>query len=463
MSTLPSVNLNNLYAAFGSSGGGIDVASAVSQILDADRVCEQQWQAQQQNIAQQAAGLNQLTSQASSLLDSLTALQDPLGALLASNITSTQPGVVSGTAAAGTAAGTHVVVVQNLATTAAWYSDSVANSTTAFAPGSFDLTVGSGSSQTTTTIPVGNGVNTPADLSQYINGLNLGVTASVVTDANGARVALVANASGSAADFSIQPTPNTSSDSMFTRAATGLNASLTVDGVPISSANNTVTGVINGVTLNLNSQAPGSEVVLTIGADSASAQQAVNAFVSAYNALVANVNSQFAYDSTSQTSGPLSGDSTVRLLQSSLLAAPSYSASSGTMTTLGSLGITMNDDGTLAVNSSTLTAALQNNPTAVQAFFQGPSSNGFAASLTNALGMFTDSSQGAFTVDLKSLNAENTDLQNQINDYEDYLSTVQTNLTNEYNQANILLLQLPAMEKQIDAMLGNNTNGNNGQ
>jgi flagellar hook-associated protein 2 len=461
MSTLPSVNLNNLYAAFGSTGGGIDVTSAVSQILDADRACERQWQSQQQLISLQVSALNQLQSGASSLSDSLDALQDPTGALLATNISSTQPGIVSATAAAGTAAGTHIVVVQNLATTASWYSDVVATSTSPFTAASFDLTVGSGSSQTTTTIALGNGVNTPADLVKYINGLNLGVTASSVTDANGVRVALVSNNSGSATDFNIQPTPGTSSSSLFTRASTGANTSITVDGVPISSATNTVTGVINGVTLSLNGQAPGSEVVLTVGPDSSSAAQAVNAFVSAYNNLVGQVSSQFAYDSTNQTSGPLSSDSTVRLLQSSLLAAPSYSAGSGSITSLAGLGITMNDDGTLSVDSSTLNAAIQNNSGAVQAFFQGSSINGFAANLKSDLSTFSDPSQGAFTVDLQSLNNENNDLQGQVNDYEDYLSTVQTNLTNEYNQANILLLQLPEQQKQIDAMLGNNSNGSN--
>ncbi len=461
MSTLPSVNLNNLYAAFGSAGGGIDVTSAVSQILDADRACERQWQSQQQLISVQVSALNQLQSGASSLSDSLDALQDPTGALLATNISSTQPGIVSATAAAGTSAGTHIVVVQNLATTASWFSDAVATSTTAFTADSFDLTVGSGSSPATTTIALGNGVNTPADLVKYINGLNLGVTASAVTDANGVRVALVSNNSGSASDFSIQPTPGTSSSSLFTRASTGANASLTVDGVPISSATNTVTGAINGVTLSLNGQAPGSEVVLTVGPDAGSAEQAVNAFVSAYNNLVQQVTSEFAYDSTNQTSGPLSGDSTVRLLQSSLLAAPSYSAASGSITSLADLGITMNDDGTLSVDSSTLNAAIQNNSSAVQAFFQGSTSNGFAANLKSDLTTFSDPSQGAFTVDLQSLNNENNDLQDQINNYEDYLSTVQTNLTNEYNQANILLLQLPEQQKQIDAMLGNNSNGSN--
>jgi len=461
MSSLPSVNLNALYAAAGSSSSGIDVAAAVSQILTAERAPEQQWQAQQQVIAQQTAALNQLNSGASTLMDDLDALQSPTGPLMAMNATSTQPGVVTATATAGTAAGNHVVVVQHLASTAAWYSDAVTGSSTAFTAGSFDLTVGTGSSQTTTTIAIGNGVNTPQDLVKYVNGLNLGITASVVTDATGSRVALFSNSSGSASDFSIAPS-GTSTDNIFTRASSGSNAALTVDGVPVSSATNTVGGVINGVTLNLYGEAPDTEVNLSIGPSTSSASQAINAFVSAYNSLVSQVNSQYAYDSTNQTSGPLSGDSTVRMLQSELLAAPSYVTGGSGISSLQSLGITMNDDGTLTVDSGALNAAIQNDPGAVQAFFQGTSMNGFAANLKSGLNTFADPSEGAFTVDLTSYNNQNTDLQHQIDDFETYIATEQTRLTNEYNLANIVLLQMPQQLKQIDAMLGNNTNGSNG-
>jgi len=460
MSTLPTVNLNALFSAAGSASSGINVAATVSQILYADRAPEQVWEAQQQTIAQQTSALNQLNSGASSLVDSLSALQDPLGALAAMDTTSTQPSLVTATASGSAAAGSHVVVVQNLATTASWYSDAVADGNTAFAAGSYDLTVGTGSSQTTTTIQVGNGVNTPNQLASYINGLNLGVTASVITDSTGARVALVSNSSGSASDFSISPSSGNSSGNLFTRATTGTDASLTVDGIPITSASNTVTGAINGVTLNLVGQAPATEVGISIGTDVSQASQAINAFVSAYNSLISQVNSQFAYDSTNKTSGPLSSDSTVRMFQSELLASPSYLASGSAIGTLASLGITMNDDGTLTVDSSTLNNAIQSNPGAVQAFFQGTSSNGFAAYLTNAVNTFADPTEGAFTVDLSSLNAENTDLQNEINDLESYLSGVQTNLTNEYNQADIALQELPIQEQQINAMLGNNTNSN---
>ena len=459
MSSLTSVNLNALYSAFGSSSTGIDVASAVNQILYADRAQERQWQSQQQLIDQQTSALNQLSSGASALMDRLDALQDPTGALAASYVGSTAPSLVTATAAPGTATGNHVVVVQNLATTAAWYSAAVKDSQTPFAAGSYDLAIGSGTSQTTTTITVGNGINTPADLAKSINGLNLGITASVITDANGARVALVSNSSGSATDFSLAPS-GTSSTNLFTRASSGNNASLTVDGVPISSATNSVSGAISGLTLNLLGQEPGTEVVLSVAPDSNSAAQAIQSFVSTYNSLVTAVNSEFAYDSTNKTSGPLSSDTTVRLLQSALLSAPSYSGGS-TQTTLRSLGITMNDDGTLSVDSSTLNAAIQNSPNVVQSFFQGTSLNGFAASLKTALTTYVDPSEGAFTVDLRSLSSTRSDLQDQINDFEDYLSTEQARLTDEYNRANILLLQLPAQQKQLDAMLGNN--GSNGQ
>ena len=322
MSSLTSVNLNNLYAAFGSSASGIDVATAVGQILYADRAIERQWQFQQLLISQQSSALNQLNSAASSLISSLDGLQDPTGALMATNITSSDSSVVTATASPGTPSGSHMISVQKLATTAAWYSDAVSDANATFAAGSLDLTIGSGSSQTVRTLEIGAGINTPDQLAGYVNGLKVGITASVISDAQGARVALVSSSSGSAADFTLAPSEGLTSSNLFTRATTGANATLTVGGVPITSATNSVSGAITGVTLNLKGQAPGNEVVLAVGPDTAQAAQAVNSFVARYNNLVNQVSSQFAYSAASQSSGPLSADTAVRLLQSELLAAP---------------------------------------------------------------------------------------------------------------------------------------------
>ena len=81
------------------------------------------------------------------------------------------------------------------------------------------------------------------------------------------------------------------------------------------------------------------------------------------------------------------------------------------MTSLASMGITVNTDGTLSVDSSTLNSALQNNFSEVQNFFQGTALNGFANSMDKQLTSFINPADGAFTVDLTSMSTQNTALQ----------------------------------------------------
>ena len=449
-----SVDISSLLSALGSSSSGINVAQAVSAAITADRAPEQVWLQQQQTLQTQTNTINQIVSSLSTLSNSLNSLSDPVGALTSMGVTSSNTGLVTASASPGTLAGTHVVVVNNLATTASWYSDSEASSSTPLAAGSFTLQLGSG---TPTTITIGSGVNTLDQLASSINSQNLGVTASVVNDSSGARLAIVSNSSGSANDISITNTSGLS----FTRANTGKNASLTVDGIPISSATNTVSGAVTGLTLNLVGASPGTEVNLSISPDANQISSAVANFVNAYNTVIGEVNSQFAFDQTNQTAGPLAGDSTVRMLQDDLLQGMSYSTTGSAVSTLADLGITMNNDGTLSLDSSTLSNAIQNNFSAVQSFLQGTGSNGFAESLNNQLNTLTDPAQGAFTVELSSISNEQTDLTNEINNFELYIANQQTVLTNEYTQADIAMQELSTQLSQVQAELGLNQNNNN--
>jgi flagellar hook-associated protein 2 len=148
------------------------------------------------------------------------------------------------------------------------------------------------------------------------------------------------------------------------------------------------------------------------------------------------------------------------MLQEAMLTAGNYSGTSGAITTLGQLGINMNNDGTLTLNTSTLNSAIQSNFSAVQNFLQGTAANGFATSLNNQLNSFTDPTNGAFTVELQSISSENSDLQDQVNDFQDFLNSEQTRLTTEYNQIDATLQQLPILQKQIASELGENTSGN---
>jgi flagellar hook-associated protein 2 len=546
-SSSSGIDLSSLLeAATGASTAGIDVTSAVNAAMSAAEAPETEWQAQQTAIQSQESDLTTLSSSATTVENDLAALNSFTGPLASVDVSSSDSNLATAYATGAASSGTHVVNVMNLATTASWYSASpVATSSTGLAAGSFSLQVGSG---TPAQIAVTSG-ETLTQLASAITGLGLGVTASVVSDASGARLSMVSNNSGSASNFTITNTSPqvtkasdgsgwnsgsisdtagatsgsfsiqvgsgaatqitaTSGESLsalasdingrslgvtanvvsdgdgsshlsivntatgdgsgmtitntspqFTQATAGANASLTVDGIPISSASNTVTGAVSGLTIDLLGADAKTNVTLTATADSSTITAAINQFVTDYNTLIGQVNDEFTYNSTSTTAPPLEGDSTVESLQNYLLGAGSYVASgNGGISTLGSLGISMNNDGTLSVDSTTLDNAVQNNTSAVQQFFEGTTLNGFSATLSNQLQGLTDSSDGAFTVEISSLQSNYNDLQDNITNFQDnYLTPLKASLTAEYDAAEIALQELSTTTQEVNAELGNNT------
>ena len=455
MSTASTSALSSVLSALNNGSTGIDVTSAVASIIAAERTPETAWQAQQTTLNGQATELQQLESEADAVSTALDALSDPAGDLTAVSATSSNTSVVTASAASGTASGDHSIVVTQLATTGSWYSAEESSSSATLPSGSFEITAGS----TTQTFTVGSGVNTLDELAASINSSGLGVNASVVNDSGGARLALVAQSSGSAADFTV----TNDSSLAITQAQAGKDASLTVDGVPVTSATNTVTGAVTGLTLNLTgTNSVDDPASVAIQPDTSSITADLNTFVSAYNTLITDLNGQFTFSGSTGSEGVLGGDSVARSLQSDVLNASNLTIGTGAITTLADLGITTNQNGTLTLDSATATQALSSNFAGVVAFFQGSNgSAGYSATVNATLNEYTDTSQGAFSVDLKSEQAEYSDLTDQINTFELYIATQQTELTTEYNNANIALQQLPEQIKQVQALLGDDSSGSN--
>ena len=287
----------------------------------------------------------------------------------------------------------------------------------------------------------------------------LGLTATASSDANGTNLTI---ASGDGV------TPFTINEPAFgfTQAVAAANASLTVDGVPIQSATNTVTGAISGVTLSLLGAAPGSPISLTVASDASQVSTAINQFVTDYNTALGLVTTQFSVDETTNSQGVLGTDPTVVDLQSTLEQMLDYVNTPATGTTtvsmLSDLGINADKDtGVLSVDSATLNNALTNKPDDVQNFLEGTALNGFANSAYNALNAFTSPATGAFKVDLSSIASTNSDLTSQINDFESgYIATQQTILTADYSEAETALQGLSQKMAQINALLGLTPTGN---
>jgi flagellar hook-associated protein 2 len=548
------IDISNILAASsGSSTSGIDVSSAVTAAIYADNAPERAWQADQTTLTSQSTALTSIQTATEAVATDMQNLNTLTGPLAARTVTSSDSNNLTATAATGTVSGTHTVVVNSLATMGSWYSDLESSATATLPASSLTITTAAGATATIAT-GSGNAGDTLNDLATAINGQNLGITATVVSDSTGSRLAIISNSSGSAADFSItsanytgtswtspdMPTgatlgansvtltiggaPTTitttsgetyaqlatainglglgvtatagsdangtnltiaSDDGVtpftinepafgFTQAAAGANASLTVDGVPINSASNKVSGAIPGVTLDLLGAAPGSPISLTVASDASAVSTAINQFVTDYNTAIGLVNSQFADTSSTNSSGAvttsqgvLASDPTVVSLQSTLEQALDYVATPATGTTsvstLADLGITVANDGTLSVDSTTLNNALTNNPADVQNFFEGTALNGFSNSIYNALNNFTSPANGAFELDLNSISASNSSLTSQINDFENgYIASQETLLTADFTSAEVALQQLPQEMQELNSELGFTNSGNNG-
>jgi len=292
--------------------------------------------------------------------------------------------------------------------------------------------------------------DTLTTLASYINSLTLGVNASVITDANGSRLALVSQTTGTPGALAI--TGNNTNLS-FNAPTGGTNASLTLDGIPYSSTTNTITGALPGVTLNL-AGTSADAVQLSVGPDTAQATTAINNFVSAYNQVISDINTEFTFNTATNSQGPLAGDSLVEQVQSSLLNDAAYSVSgNGGDVNLASLGINTNNDGTLTVDSSQLSSALASNPAAVQNFFQNTSSTGFANNFNTDLTNLTDPVQGALNVDLAQNQAEQTDLSTSITNFQTQLTAQQTALTAQYDAVNASLQAYPLLLQEMTETL----------
>jgi flagellar hook-associated protein 2 len=459
------------------SGQGIDVSTLVQQIISEQSGELTVWQGQQTTLATQEGLLEGMENNLTNLQTAVAALADPTGALTAQAATSSNTGVLTATAQSSAIAETHNIVVTSLATTGTLYTDPIAaGANTSFltsgqTTGDIKLQVG-GSSGTTDDIAITQGSNdTLNTLASYINTQSTahgwGVTASVVSDTSGSRLALFSQSSGSTGALAITTNSNTTLN--FDTPVGGTNAALTIDGVPFSSATNTVTGAIQGVTLSLVGQSPGTPaqpLQLTVGPDTTQITDAINNFVSAYNTVISTINSQYIVDPTgSIPAPPLESDISLRSLQSNLLTDAGFSiGGNGGLVNLASMGINMNNDGTLTVGSTppedssssgqTFAQVLAANPSAVVNFFQNASATGFANNFNADLTNLTAPTTGPLNVDLAQDQAEGADLTTTIANFQTQLTNQTAALTAQYDSVNASLQSYPLLLQEITQTLG---------
>jgi len=446
--------------SFGSATGGtgFDVTSTVTSILAIQQAIETPWQTQLTALQAQDTALSGIGTSLSSLTTDMTALTDPEGVMASKQGSSSDTNVLALSSASSIAiAGSHTVTVTQLAQTSSEYSDQITNATDTLS-GSLTIQIGTGTAQTITLDSTDNTLQT---LATALNSGSYGVTASVVSSATGSRLSLVSDNSGTAGQITLTPslTDATTSTSIgFTVGQTGQDAMLNVDGLDTTSASNTVTGAIPGVTFQLLATAPSTPVQIQITNDNGSIETAVQQMVTDYNSVITGMATQEG-NTSAGVAEPLYGSPTISLIQEQLAGSLFSGAASGSVNNIGQLGIAVNDDGTLTLTVSTLDSILNSNYADVQGYLQN--SGSFGQNLSTALNTLgTASPTGAISLALAQNSTEESGLNTDITNENASIATQKTTLTTELNTANQVLQSIPQQLNEVNEIYDASTGYN---
>lgn len=420
-------------------GSGLNVNAIITALVNAKQAGPTaQINAQTTQLQAQEAGLTALSSALNGMQSSLSKLS--------SNLTFQSWSGALGDTTMGTIstlpnaqAGTYNLVVNQLATAQSRVSGAYATGAT---PGAGTLTLTVGGNAVTVTVGANDSINTIASAINQASG-NPGVQATVVNGTAGAQLLLTSTKTGVANGFSV--TAGSGSSSGLSALASTLNtaganeahdASITLNGIAATSASNQVSGVLDGVTMNL---VKTGSTTLTISQDTSAATQAVNDFVAAYNSYISTTATLASYDPASQQAGVLLGDTTLMSVQRQINTALSGSVPGNAIGSLAALGITRQADGTLQVDSGKLSSALASNPSAVQNLFAG--SNGYATSLNNLVTSFTGSN-GVIGSRITSIQGQLTNLGQQSTALQARMNVYATQLRQQYTALDTLMSSL---------------------
>jgi len=305
-----------------------------------------------------------------------------------------------------------------------------------------------------------NVTDTVQDVVDAINASTADVTASIIDDGsllNPLKIQIQGNQPGTAnavsaflfrnpGDGSAQVTEVT-----FTAAQTATDASVTVDGVTYARSSNTISDIITGVTLNLESLGSGT---LTLATDNTAIAGNIQDFVDAFNKLVGFIDEQTVFNPQTFETGVLFGNSSVQGLETSLrrIATGQVTGVSGPFEFLSQIGITTQNDGTLAVDEVKLDQALTTNLTNVAELFT--SANGVITQLDSKVSLLLDSSQkGPLTAELDSLTESIGDLNETLLRMDERLELFEKSIRQEFINLEIILGRLDAQRNAFQQAL----------
>ena len=391
-STVPTTTSTSGLGTLSSTGigSGLNVSSIISQLVALDKAPLTLLQNQVSSYQTEISAFGSLQGALSNLQSTAQGMSS-LFAFHAQSATMGDSSIATVTAGSAATAGTHTLNVTLLAQAQQLASADFASTSTVVGTGTltfqFGTYSGGGSTFTpsasaaTKSVVIDSTNNTLAGIRDAVNAAKIGVTASIINDGTGNRL-VFASASNSLQISAVDDDGNNTDNAGLSKLVYGAttknlsqtvaaqDAVLTIDGVSVTSASNTLTNALQGVTINLLKQGAGP-TTLTVTQDTSALQSTAQNFVSAYNKVATTLHNLTAYDAATRTASPLTGDSTALLVQSALGSLLNHSVTygPGQTGTLDSIGISLQLDGTLALNATKLQSAVANQPQLVGQLF----------------------------------------------------------------------------------------------
>jgi flagellar hook-associated protein 2 len=288
--------------------------------------------------------------------------------------------------------------------------------------------------------------DTPEGVAEAINAKGLAVKAAVVTADQGKILQLTATKTGVANAVSLTGPPGVANGGLvgtatIANAVTAQDARIKVGsgdpatgGYTISSATNTFTSVLPGVTMV--AAKVQDNVTITVTSDTAGAASKMQEVVDAANAALAEIAKYTSYDPSTKKGGPLLSDSLMRSLQQQVLGAVT-----GGATDFGSfkqVGLETNRNGRLTFDRSAFIAAVQKNPTAVR----DAVATGLAVGLEGLAAKASNSVDGNITLAIKAKDGAIRDLNTQVSNWDVRLSGRRKALERQFSNLEVALGKL---------------------
>ncbi len=340
--------------------------------------------------------IGQIKSSLSKLQDSLIKLSDIEQFYgFAANVSDTS--ILSAKAGQSAQAGAYQISVEQLATRHSLASAAIGDPSASLGNGTLTIDFGTyngdksnftlNPEQSSVVITIDNGNDSLEAIRDQINNSDSGVTASIISDSQGAHLTITSASTGENMALRISVSDNdgnhtdgnglsalaydpTLSVNNMTETVAAQNSEVYVNGLFLTNYSNELKNVIDGVDLTLKKADPGNLINLGVSQDKAKMTEAVNQFIKQYNETMGVLNKYTGYNKETKESAFLQGDVSMQLLKNSLSRWVSQSlGTSGTLQSIADIGIRTNRDNLLEINLEDFNDALDNHYEEIGALF----------------------------------------------------------------------------------------------